>query len=111
MGGMLIDIPIGEGYPISYNVWSSKDASFQKDALSDDYELWKRFYEGIDARNDFFASHDAFHIEESLKLRKSCVENLLQLFGTSMIQQSDLKERFDDLVAQPKFKQILELQT
>jgi hypothetical protein len=107
MGNMLIDIPIGEGRPIFYNEWSSKDASFEKDALGGDYDLWKRFYDSIDARNDFFAPRDAFHIEDSVKLRRSCVENFSQIVGTSMVQQSALKKRFDDLVASERYRWIL----
>jgi hypothetical protein len=105
MAGMLIGIPIGEPRPIPYNEWSSKGASFQRAALSDDYELSKSFYDSIDARNDFFAAHPAhepFRIEDSMKFKLSCLENFLRLVDTTMIQQSDLKERFDDIVAKAK---------
>jgi hypothetical protein len=73
--------------------------------LSNDYDLWKGFFDSIDARNDFFASHPAyegFRIEYSIKLKLSCLENLLRLVETTLIQQSDLKKRFDDIVAKAK---------
>jgi hypothetical protein len=107
MGGMLVDIPIGNSDLILYNAWSSKDASFEKNALGDDYELWKKFYDSIDARNDFFAPLDAFRIEDSVKLRQSCMQNFSQLLSTPMVQQSALKEKFDGLVVKAKYRKLL----
>ena len=102
VAGTLITTPIGNCDLIPYNEWTSKNASFQKDALGSDYDLWKRFYTSIDARNDFFASHDAFRIEDSVRLKQSCLENFPKLSNTSMIQQSALRGRFDDLVAKAR---------
>ena len=105
VAGLLIGIPIGERRRISYNEWSSKDASFKKDALGGDYDLCKGFYESVDARNDFFASHpayDGFRYEDSMKLKQSCLESFIRLYDTTMIQQSDLNERFDDIAGQAK---------
>src|SRR3972149_3424351 len=88
VAGLLIGIPIGERRRISYNEWSSKDASFQKDALGGDYDLCKGFYESVDARNAFFASHpayDGFRYEDSMKLKESCLESFIRLYDTTMI--------------------------
>jgi hypothetical protein len=102
VAGTIINTPSGNFDLIPYSEWSSKSTAFQKDALGNDYDLWKRFYDSIDARNDFFAPRDAFRIQDGIRLRRTCLENFLQLSETTIIQQSTLKKQFDGLVAKAR---------
>jgi len=105
LGGRLITTGTGDNRQIPYNKWSGKGTSFQKSALGNDYTLWKSFYDSMDSRNDFFAAHagyQPFHYEDSRKLKLSCLVKFIELSGTTMIQQSDHKKQFEEIVVKAR---------
>ena len=67
-------------FDIPYPYWSGKMEGLKVEVLgSEDYRLWKGFYDSIEARNEFFRSRESFDWGDLMKLNRSCFDSFAKV--------------------------------
>jgi hypothetical protein len=70
-------------YDIPYPYWSGKMEGLKVEGLgSEDYRLWKDFYDSIEARNEFFRSTESFAWGDLQRLNRSCFDSFAKVLDS-----------------------------
>jgi hypothetical protein len=72
---------VGASEPILCAVWSSRAEGFKTDTLGDhDYALWKKFYDDVEARNEYFTPREGFGVSDVEKFARACFGSFFKVY-------------------------------
>ena len=85
-------------------VWSGNSEGFKAEVLGDgDYKAWEKFYEAVEARNDYFGSRQGFAWPDVEKVSLLCFWNFFKIYDdVSWVRDVIPPESIADLLARAK---------
>jgi len=86
---------------ISCEVWPGSNQGFKTEMLGDaDYDRWEKFYDAVEARNDYFALGQGVNYPNVEKLSSLCFESFFEVYNEiSWVREIVPEERITDLLA------------
>jgi hypothetical protein len=90
--------------PISCAVWSSRAEGFKTDVLGNrDYARWKKFYDDVEARNEYFTPREGFTGSDVPKFACACFASFFRVYDEiSWVKESIPQATIVDLLSRAK---------